>query len=179
MGSQLGVAVAALVMIGGFELFREFDQYRMLVFGAAMVVIMIWRPRGLVATRDALGVPRAQDDSGRSSPQARAENCRHDRRLSRAHGRAPDHALRRPARRQRSVVHRAARRDHGADRAERRRQDHGVQLHHRLLQADRRHAAARPSGRRASTCSNGCSTSASPSSRASRARSRTSACSPA
>ena len=28
--------------------------------------------------------------------------------------------------------------DHRADRAERRRQDHGVQLHHRLLQADRR-----------------------------------------
>jgi branched-chain amino acid transport system permease protein len=52
MGSQVGVAVAALVMLGGFELFREFDQYRMLVFGLAMVVIMIWRPRGLVATRD-------------------------------------------------------------------------------------------------------------------------------
>jgi branched-chain amino acid transport system permease protein len=52
MGSQLGVAVAALVMLGGFELFRELDQYRMLVFGCAMVAIMIWRPRGLVATRE-------------------------------------------------------------------------------------------------------------------------------
>jgi branched-chain amino acid transport system permease protein len=52
MGSQLGVAVAALVMLGGFELFREFQLYRMLVFGFAMVLIMIWRPRGLVATRD-------------------------------------------------------------------------------------------------------------------------------
>jgi branched-chain amino acid transport system permease protein len=52
MGSQLGVAVAALVMIGGFELFRQFENYRMLVFGFAMVAIMIWRPRGLVATRD-------------------------------------------------------------------------------------------------------------------------------
>ncbi len=51
MGSQLGVAVSALVMIGGFELFREFAAYRMLVFGGAMVLIMIWRPRGLVATR--------------------------------------------------------------------------------------------------------------------------------
>jgi branched-chain amino acid transport system permease protein len=51
MGSQLGVAVAALVMLGGFELFREFEQYRMLVFGAVMVAIMIFRPRGLVATR--------------------------------------------------------------------------------------------------------------------------------
>jgi branched-chain amino acid transport system permease protein len=52
MGSQFGVAIAALVMLGGFELFREFEQYRMLVFGFAMVVIMIWRPRGLIATRE-------------------------------------------------------------------------------------------------------------------------------
>ena len=51
MGSPLGVAVAAAVMLGGFELFREFDQYRMLVFGAAMVAIVIYRPRGLVSTR--------------------------------------------------------------------------------------------------------------------------------
>jgi len=52
MGSQIGVAIAAAVMIGGFELFREFQSYRMLVFGLAMVLIMIWRPRGLVATRE-------------------------------------------------------------------------------------------------------------------------------
>ena len=51
MGSQLGVAIAATVMLGGFELFREFDQYRMLIFGAAMVAIVIYRPRGLVSTR--------------------------------------------------------------------------------------------------------------------------------
>jgi branched-chain amino acid transport system permease protein len=52
MGSQLGVAIAALVMLGGFELFREFQLYRMLIFGFAMVLIMIWRPRGLVSTRE-------------------------------------------------------------------------------------------------------------------------------
>jgi branched-chain amino acid transport system permease protein len=51
MGSQLGVAIAATVMLGGFEFFREFEQYRMLVFGAAMVAVMIYRPRGLIATR--------------------------------------------------------------------------------------------------------------------------------
>ncbi len=51
MGSQLGVAIAALVMIGGFEFFRQFEQFRMLVFGIAMVSIMVWRPRGLIATR--------------------------------------------------------------------------------------------------------------------------------
>jgi branched-chain amino acid transport system permease protein len=51
MGSQLGVALAALTMIGGFELFRGFEQYRMLVFGLAMVLLMIWRPRGLIGHR--------------------------------------------------------------------------------------------------------------------------------
>jgi branched-chain amino acid transport system permease protein len=51
MGSQLGVAIAAVVMIGGFEFFRQFEQFRMLVFGTAMVAIMVWRPRGLIATR--------------------------------------------------------------------------------------------------------------------------------
>jgi branched-chain amino acid transport system permease protein len=51
MGSQIGVAVAATVMLGGFEFFREFEQYRMLVFGAAMVAIVIFRPRGLVSRR--------------------------------------------------------------------------------------------------------------------------------
>ncbi|RTE89350.1 MULTISPECIES: high-affinity branched-chain amino acid ABC transporter permease LivM [Bradyrhizobium] len=51
MGSQLGVALAALAMIGGFELFRGLETYRMLVFGMSMVLIMIWRPRGLVGHR--------------------------------------------------------------------------------------------------------------------------------
>ena len=62
LGSQVGVAIAALVMIGGFELFRGLDEWRMLVFGAAMVVIMVLRPRGLVGTRTptvALGQKRA------------------------------------------------------------------------------------------------------------------------
>ena len=64
MGSQIGVAIAAVVMIGGTEIMRQLDflkqifgptfdptQYRMLLFGLAMVAIMRWRPRGLIATR--------------------------------------------------------------------------------------------------------------------------------
>jgi branched-chain amino acid transport system permease protein len=64
MGSQVGVAIAAVVIIGGTELLRELDllkqlfgqefdptQYRMLLFGFAMVGIIVWRPRGLVGTR--------------------------------------------------------------------------------------------------------------------------------
>jgi len=65
MGSQIGVAIAAIAMIGGTEIMRElnflkqifgptFDptQYRMLIFGFAMVLIMVWRPRGLISTRE-------------------------------------------------------------------------------------------------------------------------------
>jgi branched-chain amino acid transport system permease protein len=65
MGSQIGVAVAAAIMIGGTEIMRELDflklifgndfdptQYRMLIFGFGMVLIMIWKPRGLVGTRE-------------------------------------------------------------------------------------------------------------------------------
>ncbi|MGK7862445.1 high-affinity branched-chain amino acid ABC transporter permease LivM [Falsiroseomonas sp. E2-1-a4] len=51
LGSQIGIAVAAIIMIGGFELFRDLEEYRMLVFGAAMVTIMVLRPRGLVGSR--------------------------------------------------------------------------------------------------------------------------------
>ena len=52
MGSQIGVVIAALVLIGGTELFRELAEYRMLAFGALMVAIMVWRPRGLLAHRE-------------------------------------------------------------------------------------------------------------------------------
>jgi branched-chain amino acid transport system permease protein len=71
MGSQIGVAIAAVAMIGGTEITRELDflktlfgsdfdptQYRMLLFGFAMVLIMIWKPRGLIATRQPSAVFR-------------------------------------------------------------------------------------------------------------------------
>ena len=48
MGSQLGVILAAIVMILLPEMMREFSDYRMLMFGALMVLMMIWRPQGLL-----------------------------------------------------------------------------------------------------------------------------------
>lgn len=51
LGSQIGVVIAAVVMIGGFEVFRELEEFRMLIFGLLMVFIMVWRPRGLISTR--------------------------------------------------------------------------------------------------------------------------------
>ncbi len=52
MGSQIGVVLASVVLIGGTELFRELEEYRMLAFGALMVGIMIWKPKGLLANRE-------------------------------------------------------------------------------------------------------------------------------
>ena len=65
MGSLVGIAVSALVMIGGTEILRQMDflkeifgadftpeLYRMLLFGVAMVVVMLWKPRGFVGSRE-------------------------------------------------------------------------------------------------------------------------------
>lgn len=65
MGSLVGIAVAAIVMVGGTELLREMEflkqifgpnftpeLYRMLIFGAAMVIVMVWKPRGFVGSRE-------------------------------------------------------------------------------------------------------------------------------
>ena len=65
MGSLVGIAVAAVVMIGGTEILRELDflkvvfgpdftpeLYRMLLFGLAMVIVMVWKPRGFVGSRE-------------------------------------------------------------------------------------------------------------------------------
>ncbi len=51
MGSILGIVVAAIGITLLPELFREFQSYRMLIFGLAMVFIMIWRPGGLIKVR--------------------------------------------------------------------------------------------------------------------------------
>ena len=52
MGSQIGVVLAAVLLIGLPEWFRELGNYRMLAFGLAMVLIMVFRPRGLIAHRE-------------------------------------------------------------------------------------------------------------------------------
>jgi branched-chain amino acid transport system permease protein len=52
LGSQLGVVLAATVLIGVPEIFRELEDFRMIAFGLSMVLIMIWKPRGLLAHRE-------------------------------------------------------------------------------------------------------------------------------
>jgi len=46
--SSVGVIVGALVLVGLPELLREFAEYRLLVYGAVLVFMMLKRPEGLV-----------------------------------------------------------------------------------------------------------------------------------
>ena len=48
---ESALVLAAIVLVTLPEFGRAFDQFRMLLFGAAMVGIMIWRPRGILANR--------------------------------------------------------------------------------------------------------------------------------
>lgn len=65
MGSLTGIAIAAVVMVGGTEILRDLDflkvvfgpdftpeLYRMLLFGLAMVIVMLFKPRGFVGSRE-------------------------------------------------------------------------------------------------------------------------------
>ncbi len=47
-GSITGVILGSFLLIGLPELFREFAQARMLVFGLAMIIMMIFRPQGIL-----------------------------------------------------------------------------------------------------------------------------------
>jgi len=49
MGSIVGVMLAALILILLPEYLRAFSEYRMLIFGASMVLMMVFRPQGLIA----------------------------------------------------------------------------------------------------------------------------------
>jgi branched-chain amino acid transport system permease protein len=48
IGSIPGVVVGALFLIGLPEILREFAEYRLLMYGAALVIMMLTRPEGLL-----------------------------------------------------------------------------------------------------------------------------------
>ena len=131
MGSTVGVVIAAFVLTVAPELLRSFADIRVLLLGILMVVMMIWRPRGLIRISRVGFAPRKGWRHERQDPQRRA----------------PDDALRRHQGAQRRQPRRRARFDHRADRPQRRRQDHRVQLPHRLLQGHRRQHPAQHPGR--------------------------------
>jgi branched-chain amino acid transport system permease protein len=51
MGSIPGIILGVIALIALPEVFREFESYRMLVFGATMVIMMLFRPSGLIPAK--------------------------------------------------------------------------------------------------------------------------------
>jgi len=51
MGNLVGVLLGAALLVAFPEIFRDFQVYRMLVFGLLLMVLMIFRPHGLLAVR--------------------------------------------------------------------------------------------------------------------------------
>lgn len=51
MGSLAGVIVGALALVGLPELLREFQEYRLLVYGTVLIAMMLLRPAGLLPER--------------------------------------------------------------------------------------------------------------------------------
>ena len=51
LGSILGVALGACILILLPEYLRSFNEYRMLIFGASMVLMMVFRPQGLITPK--------------------------------------------------------------------------------------------------------------------------------
>jgi branched-chain amino acid transport system permease protein len=51
MGNIAGVVVGAIVLVGLPELLREFSDFRLLIYGAVLVTMMILRPEGLLPSR--------------------------------------------------------------------------------------------------------------------------------
>ncbi|KFK92462.1 MULTISPECIES: high-affinity branched-chain amino acid ABC transporter permease LivM [unclassified Serratia (in: enterobacteria)] len=48
MGSQFAVILAAILLVVSREMMRDLNEYSMLLLGALMVLMMIWRPQGLL-----------------------------------------------------------------------------------------------------------------------------------
>ena len=165
MGSLMGVAIAAVIMIGGTEIMRELDflktcseRLRSDTIPHAVVRLRHgadrrsgnhagWLPRASPrrSSTSARRWPahwfgRAEDDDYSIPQRGRRSAANDDDRRESPDSPAcgsPQHALWWPYRHQRSFVHCATSRHHRPDRAQRRRQDNRVQLHHRLLQANR------------------------------------------
>ena len=65
MGSQFAVILAAVLLVVSRELMRDFNEYSMLMLGALMVLMMIWRPQGLLPmTRPQLKLKNGQAKEG-------------------------------------------------------------------------------------------------------------------
>ncbi len=51
LGSIPGVIVGALALVGIPELLREFDEFKLLVYGVLLILMMLYRPEGLIPSK--------------------------------------------------------------------------------------------------------------------------------
>ncbi len=64
MGSIWGVVIGAMLLTLMPEYLRAFSEYRMLLFGALMVVMMLFRPQGMIPPAKRIYRPKALTDEG-------------------------------------------------------------------------------------------------------------------
>ena len=87
MGSIPGVILGALALVGLPELLREFAEFRLLVYGAVLVAMMLLRPEGLIpdkARRRELHEESGECDATRTIPGSMPSSRHgHDRRAER------------------------------------------------------------------------------------------------
>ena len=76
MGSIPGVIVGAAALVGLPELLREFSDFRLLVYGAALVAMMLLRPEGLwPEVRHKMELHDDEDDTGQPEILSTAEQA--------------------------------------------------------------------------------------------------------
>ena len=143
MGTLWGPLIGAAVMIVLPEVLRDVGALRFVIVGVVFVVLMIFRPFGI------LGAGGPSVACGGRSDDARPElgparESRTGRRDRVAGDRRPDAPVRWSRRRRRSRAEDRGRLDLGDHRPERRRQDDGVQRHHGLPCPHRAAACATP-----------------------------------
>ena len=68
MGNIAGVVVGALVLVGLPELLREFAEYRLLVYGAVLVAMMLYKPEGLLPSTIVKREMREMHEAGAAIP---------------------------------------------------------------------------------------------------------------
>ena len=68
MGSIPGVIVGALALVGLPELLREFDEFRLLVYGGVLVAMMLYRPEGLWPEKTRQRELHAEEDAITGEP---------------------------------------------------------------------------------------------------------------
>ena len=72
MGSIPGVVVGALALVGLPEILREFAEYRLMVYGAVLVIMMLKRPEGLIPNTVVRREMRARDPAASARPGVEA-----------------------------------------------------------------------------------------------------------